>query len=281
MGGFLRGSGDNNHLERGHHNLRHGLLLLPILILLALTLILITRRQQSSKHIPTSKPRARRGRWRPPLLPNLLRLNRRPRPIRRTVGAQPRPRSRDSRFRRRRCGLGLHRGRGRGREARIGGCWGWRRELLLVFLDDWEYDFFMCVVGLDHFHAVPMISSQHGDGPGVQNGYDSPLHIAASFILLATLSSYENTQNRPSESPIPLSSLRRSPENQEGSRSASDRNPPLELDSKPRVRSTSDPNRSRDLVDPSEIGVDDAPTGPNHRASGGLRNQITGGDHRR
>ena len=143
-----------------------------------------------------------------------------------------------------------------------------------MFFDDWKYDFLVRVVSFENVLTTPAIPSQY-TYLALGTGY-SPLDIATFFTPLATLPS----QDHLSESLIPLSSLLGGSEDQERSQSAQYRNPPLELDPKPSILSGPGPNPSRDLIDPSEISVNDVPARPNDRPSRDLRNKITDGDHR-
>lgn len=110
-------------------------------------------------------------------------------------------------------------------------------------------------------------------------GIHSPLDITTSLILLFTLPS-NNAQKHPSESPVPLSSFPRGSKNEERSQSTCHGNPPPKLNPEPRIISTSSPNVSRDLIDPPEIRVHNAPSGPSDRTGSDLGGQVTNGDHR-
>lgn len=146
-----------------------------------------------------------------------------------------------------------------------------------MFLDDWEYDLFVCVISFDNFRTTTEIPSQYNVTWDVCRY--SPLEISGSLILLLTAPTTNETQDHPSESPVPLSSLLRGSKNEERSQSARHRNPPPKLNPKPRIPPTSSPNPTRDLIDPPEIRVNDLPSGPSYRPSGDLRNQVTDGDH--
>ena len=148
--------------------------------------------------------------------------------------------------------------------------------MFLVFFDDWKYDFFVRVVSFDNFITAPAIPRSVHNDLGVQHEH-SPLDITTCFTLSTTLAS----QNHPSESPIPLSSLLGGPKHEERSQSAHHGDPPPELDPEPRILSEPSPNPSRDLIDPSEISVDGVPARPSDRPTGDLGNKITDGDHRR
>jgi len=146
--------------------------------------------------------------------------------------------------------------------------------LLLVFFDDWKYDFLVRVVSFDNVLTAPVIPSQYNYLASDTN--HSPLDIVTFLTPLTTLPS----QNHPSESLIPLSSLLGGSKDQERSQSAQYRNPPLELDPEPSILSGPGPNPSRDLINPSEISMNDVPARPNDRPSRDLGNKIADGDHR-
>jgi len=128
-----------------------------------------------------------------------------------------------------------------------------------MFLDDRKHDFFVGVISLDNIRR---------------------LDITARFLLLITFPS-KGSQNHPSESPIPLTSLLRGPKREEDAQRTENGNPPPILNPESRILSSGGPNRSGVLIDPREICVDDVPPWPDNRPSGGLRKQIADGQSNR
>lgn len=129
-------------------------------------------------------------------------------------------------------------------------------ELLVVFLDDRKHDLFVRVISLDDIPTLKITVS--------------------SLLLLTALPSRNNSQNHPSESPVPLSSLPRGPKEHKRKHSAAHANPPPKLN--PESTVLHGPNPSRDLIDPPEIGMHDVPTWPRHRPRRGLRDKVSEGE---
>lgn len=129
-------------------------------------------------------------------------------------------------------------------------------ELLVMFLDDRKHDLFVRVISLDD---IPTLKIN-----------------ASSIFLLTAFPSRNHSQNHPSKSPVPLSSLLRSPKEHKRNHSAPHTNPPLKLN--PESTVPRGPNPSRDLIDPSEIGMHGAPTWPRHRPRRDLRNKVSEGE---
>lgn len=147
-----------------------------------------------------------------------------------------------------------------------------------MFLDDRKHNLFVCVVSFNDVFTTPAIPKVSITTLPNGTGVHSPLDIPAFLVLLAIFPS-KKPQNGLSESPIPLTGFPRGSKNEEGGQGAHDRNPPLELNPKSKVVPTSNPNRSGDLVDPSEIGMNDVPARPGDGSTGDLRNHITDGSH--
>lgn len=128
-----------------------------------------------------------------------------------------------------------------------------------MFFDDREHDLLVRVVSLDNIPA---------------------LNITSPLVLLITLPS-KHPKDHLSESLIPLSSLPRSPKDEESTKSTPNGNQPSILSAKPRILSSRSPNGPGVLIDPPEISVYDVPPRPHDRPSGDLRSQITDGQCRR
>ena len=130
-----------------------------------------------------------------------------------------------------------------------------------MFLDDRKNDLFVRVISLDDIPTSPTGGSTQKFSYTI--GLNSPLEFAIpSILLLTTLPSGGNSQNHPSESPVPLSGLLRSPKEHKRKHSAPHANPSLKLN--PESTVPRGPNPSRDLIDPPEISMHDVPTRPRH-----------------
>ena len=130
-----------------------------------------------------------------------------------------------------------------------------------MLLDDGKHDLFVSVVGFDDVLG---------------------LDITVSSVLVTALPALtKGSENHPSESVVPLTGLLGGAKDEEGGQRAGDRDPPPELSSEQRMFASGGPNVTRVLIDPSEICVDDVPSGPDGRTGGDLRNEITDGEGRR